>query len=515
MKKLFTLFAAAMAILSAQATDYTGKLTVSLNGYEASSSTSTISIDKADDGTYTLQLKNFVLGEEMPVGTISISGVAATDLGTATLLQTAQSITIEDGDTEGVDGWLGPMLGPVPVEMIGKLEGDDFHTVINIEFEGVGDIAVEFGDGYQLPNSGFENYHDISNYNTQEADGWHMFYSGTGTFYTTSATMFKGRTNYSAETRPGSLGEKSLVITSYKVPILNIIANGTVTTGRLMVGAASTDTSKNYSFNNLSLTDTDGNGDPFYASVNNLPDSLTVWVKFKQGTAQSEYKYASVSALLNDGNECRDPENTTYAGGIVAKAANTTIESLDGAWQRLSIPFYYDSYTATTPKALLVTLSTNATAGKGSDKDSLYIDDIALIYNGKLASLKYNGSALEGFEPDTEEYTIPLAADEKFSLDNIEALADGHGAYVVKTIEDFDEETGEGTASIRVVSADLKTITDYYINFTETTGINAAETTAAVGKMEVFNAAGQRIDAAAHGLNIIRQNGKTIKVIKK
>lgn len=520
MKKLFTFLAAAMSVLSTQAADYTGKLTVSLNGVEASSSTSTITINKGEDGTYDLHLKNFVLGagdDSMPVGTINIAGVASTDLGTATLLQASQEIEIEAGDTEGVgnDDWLGPMLGEVPVEMVGKLEGDEFHTVINIEFMGM-EIAVEFGDGYQLPNSGFENYHDISDYNTQEPNGWHMFYSGTGKYVSVSANMFSGNTNYSTEVRPGSTGEKCLKLVAGS-NYFGIIPNGTITTGRLMVGAISATSNANYSFNDISLTETDGNGDRFYAAVSNQPDSLTVWVKFKQTTPQSTYKYASVSALLNNGSECRDPENDSYNSGIVAKAANTTIESLDGEWQRLSIPFDYVSYAANNAeaKALLVTFSTNATPGKGSANDELYVDDIALVYNGKLASLKYDGVDVENFAPDTEEYAVAVKTGEAFSLDKVEAVADGRGAYVVKTIEEFDEATGKGTASVRVVSADLKTISDYYINFTQTTGINAVETAATVGMTEVYNAAGQRIDAAGHGLSIIKQGNKVVKVMKK
>lgn len=515
MKKLFTLFAAAMTLLSAQAKDYTDQLIVSVDGAQATPSKSTISINQETDGTYSLQLKNFVLvsGEDsMYVGTINISGVESTNLGTATLLGADDEIVIENGDDPN-QTWLGPFLNEVPISMVGLIQGDKFRTVINIEFSGMY-ITVEFGSGYQLPNSGFEYFHDINAYNTQEANGWHMFYSGTGQFYTVSAQMFQDRVNYSDIVRPGSTGEKSLLLTSYNLAMFKIVANGTATTGRLNVDAMSTDVSKNYSFNDMSKTDVDDNGDPFYASVTNRPDSLVVWVKFNQETPQEVYKYASVSAILNDGTEYRDPENADYNSGVVAKATNNTIESNGNTWQRLSIPFDYDRYAANNaePKAMLVTLSTNAEAGKGST-DSLYVDDIELVYNGKLASLKYDGQDIDGFTPDTEELT--LACSGAFDLNKLEAVADGRGALIAKEIEEVDEATGEGTANVAVFSADLKTMTFYEINFTQPTGIHSTETAGKVHQTEFFNAAGQRINAAAHGLNIVRQNGKVIKIMKK
>lgn len=522
MKKIFTLIACAVAALSAQAKDYTGKLSVSVNGSEATPTETTISVEQATDGTYSLSLKNFALITEgeapMYVGTINIQGVKAFQQSASTLLLTSQNITIEAGDTEGVGFWYGPMLGPVPVEMVGEVKDDAFRTAINIEF---GDMAivVEFANsGFQLPNSGFENYHTASHGSSsgQEANGWHMFYSGQGSYVSVSAPMIAGQTNQSDDVRPGSTGQKSLLLSSKK--IVWVVANGTATTGRLNVGSMTAADASNYSFNNMAMTDVDDNGDPFYAPICGQPDSLTVWVKFKQGSSNKNYPYASLSAVLNNGDEYRDPEVEGYTSGVVAKAVNKEIAETGSEWKRLTVPFDYDSYKANGAegKCMLVTFSTNATPGQGSGGDNLYIDDIALVYNAQLSSLKYNGQSVTGFSADEDEYTV--SGVKTVDPTKIEATANGRGAYIVSNVE--EEGQGGVEVSVSVISEDLKTINTYYISFPDatgsTTGISAAEAATTTGSKAIYNAAGQRTSTLGHGLNILRQQGgKTVKVVKK
>ena len=70
-----------------------------------------------------------------------------------------------------------------------------------------------------------------------------------------------------------------------------IIANGTITTGRMNAGAASATDPKNHAWMDISNTATN-NGTPFYAKLSERPVALSVWVKFTQGTAQREHPYA-------------------------------------------------------------------------------------------------------------------------------------------------------------------------------------------------------------------------------
>ena len=60
MKKIFTLIAAAAVSLAAMETDYTGNITVSINGVGSTQQT-TIKVEQNEDGTYKLSINNFNL----------------------------------------------------------------------------------------------------------------------------------------------------------------------------------------------------------------------------------------------------------------------------------------------------------------------------------------------------------------------------------------------------------------------------------------------------------------------
>ena len=123
MKKLFTLITLFAGTVAAMGTDYTDKLVVNINNTATVPVTTTISVEEQPDGKYSLQLKNFMLTagknpeDVMPVGTINISDVDGTSAGNTTMLSTSQSIKIENGDTPGIDFWMGSMLPEVPVNV--------------------------------------------------------------------------------------------------------------------------------------------------------------------------------------------------------------------------------------------------------------------------------------------------------------------------------------------------------------------------------------------------------------
>lgn len=140
-------------------------------------------------------------------------------------------------------------------------------------------------------------------------------------------------------------GNKQCVkIVSTPVKVGSIVAasaNGTITTGRLKAGSMTASSKDNCSFLDFSSTDVDANGDPFYAVLNNKPDAMKVWVKFKAGDGNKNPK-ATISALLTNGNMVQDPEDDKYAANIIARANNSSIESKD-EWQEITIPFTYDN----------------------------------------------------------------------------------------------------------------------------------------------------------------------------
>lgn len=540
MKRFFTsLLATAAFAVSSMATDYKDMMTVSLDGNPTTPTETTISVEKTDDSGYTLSLKNFVLyttsGDQvfpMPVGTIVLENVEAVTNGDVTTLKTSQDIEIAEGDDPTYEGsWIGPGLSAdgdlIPVNMTGEIRGDKFYTVININFMGM-NIDVVFGNGgYQIENSGFENFHTATyvdgknKYTSDEPNAWHSFNSGIATgsaSFLTKYALQNGNTSVSDDVRPGSTGTKSVAIKSSIVMGFQS-ANGTMTTGRLQAGSPTATDAANCSFLDMSSTDTDGNGDPFYTVLNGRPDALSVWVKYKQGQVNEQYPYATVSAVITDGTRYQDPEDKAYTN-VVAKAQDKTIESKEFEWQNLVIPFDYTSYASNDAqaKALLVTISTNAQPGVGSmdaeNPDMIIVDDISLVYNSHLASLKVKGTEVEGFDKNVLSYD--LKGEGAVSVDDIEAVSDGQGAYVTKAIEGTDKGV---KVTITVTSNDLKTTNVYTLNIegATTTGINKVETTTGKGTAAIYNVNGQRVDNMSQkGLYIIRQaDGKTVKVLKK
>ena len=464
MKKIFTLFSAMLMSIASFATTYNGTLTVTVNG-EVSEQPTSVSIDEVN-GNYKLSINNFMLvaGETiLPVGNIVIDHVPGAVNGGLTTLCTNQEIQILAGNVEGIaeDEWLGPLLGNVPVEMNARFTGEgyvvtDIHInmvelgqVIDVKFENV-------GTHFQMPNSDFETWSDKN----KAPKHWHGFESVTGSWSGTAKSDTKLVS--SKNVRPGSKGLTSAVVTSTKV--FTVIANGTMTNGRLAAGSMSATNSANHSETNLSSTDEDANGDPFATPMYAKPDSVKFWMRFTQAKAQASYPYAAFNAVITDGTYYQDPENKTYTNKVAVAAPNKADMTV-GDWRLVSCPFDYASYAANgaEAKAILLTVSTNATPGKGSYSngvaDSVYVDDLELVYAAGIKSISFKGQALDLATIQTTG--IELAADEAVSAADFEVVKEGEDAKVTKLVE----ATADGyVAVITAVSADLKTQVAYEIN---------------------------------------------------
>ena len=520
--------------LTASATDYNDNMRVTLDGQTIFKGATTISVDVEDaaKGTYSLNLKNFVLNADAAVGNIHVTSVPSTTYSDGTVtLATEQEIVIEPGDLPGVKQWLGPSLQEVPVKVYGRIKGGKLYANITINKDELGYITVDFGEnGYQIGNSDFELFHEAKyeKATSDEPDFWHSFMSSTGNFaYMVSKathTYINDVLDDDNNVRPGSTGTKSLKVVSTIVDMgfAKIPANGTVTTGRLQAGAASASSTDNCSFLDLSKTDVDAIGDPFEARLNGQPDALKVWVKFKQGPLAKKkkaYVYATVSAVITDGTYYQDPEakGVTYKN-VAAKAVNNKIESKDFAWQELTVPFDYDTYAANkaATKAILVTFSTNAQPGVGSTDaskvDELWIDDMSLVYYSQLSAMTVKGNAVAAFDKDTYEYNIDV--DGAITADDIKVAATGRQALVDKKVE----KTAEGyKATISVTAADYSETHVYTLNIKNVaSGIDNVENTANAAPAAIYNAAGQRVSNMTKGLNIVKMNnGNVKKVLKK
>ena len=484
MKRFFTTLFVALGVFTAFAKSYTGRLVVTVNGETLSNKTASIDVDQQGDGSYTLSLKNFSIslsGQELTIGTINIPATPYA-LGNARLLQANRNVPINN-------------LGDVPINLIAQESGDKLHANIDINFNGM-TIKVVFGEGYQVPNSDFENFGA-----SKEPNRWHSFQSVITEGWFTS--LAKGQqTKESTDVRPGSLGKKSLCV--YSRSIIGVTANGTVTTGRLKAGSTTATDTRNNSFLDLANKDKDGNGDPFYTELSGRPDSLTLWVKFKQGKPSADHPYATAKAVITDGTYYQLPEEKGKTYKKMAEAINNEIADTKGEWKRLSIPFSYVN-NSIDPKAILVTLSTNADAGKGSGSDELYVDDLELVYNFGVEGISIKGQALANFAENTTEYTHIVG---NATADDITVKTKGQGMLVAKTVEN-------GKATVLVASNDLSKYRLYTINVT--TGIDNLPSVEGNKQVEIYTLDGVRVNNTNRkGVYIIKDaQGKTRKVVKQ
>lgn len=513
-KTLLSLALALLSSLSMSANEYTDKLVVNVNGLSTQQN-ATISVVKNNDGTYNFNLKNFMLkaGEQaMGIGNITLNNLKAATSSKGDVVSTHQNITITKGDDPNVDTWMGPMLGTIPLDLKLLVNEEKLYTLIDIDIPGQS-IHVTFGDNYQLPNSGFEDYRteqvlhaDLtgvnppSTINVEEPLNWHSFASATGDYVQAANALSDPHTYSSNVVRPNSTGNKSLLLTSASV--WGIIANGTITTGRMQAGDPIAANTKNCAFLSTDSTSTDSHGDPFYALMDGTPDSLAVWVKFKQQTPVAEHLYATISAALTDGTYYQDPQDKTY-NNVVATAKNAQIASNNFEWQRIVMPFKYTGKDVKA-KAMLVTISTNADPGQGSAADSLYVDDISLIYNVDKPAVTVNGH-----DVTLDKDEVSTTAEDPAKADVVATTAN-KGSFAA--VSELSSSADQRKLQLLYCSDDLQTIETYtlVINKGAETGISQIKT-ATNNDSKVYDLNGREVKTMHHG-NVYILNGK--KVLK-
>jgi len=512
MKKVFTLLVSALMATAAFATDYTDNLTVTVNGTAMPAIQSTISVTENADGTYKFSLNNFKF-MTMSLGDIVVDNIAGTTSNGVTSLKAAQDVTLS--------------LGTMPLSLMAEKTDGKLYALIDIYYPLLSQtIHVAFGNndglGYQLKNSGFEDWHTatlssmMGTASGDEPNNWHDMLSCSygnpviGYFAAYNPFVFKTDT-----VRPGSAGKQAALLRSFE--IFGIVANGTLTTGRLNAGSTTAEDLSNHAYLDMSKTDKDSNGDPFYQTVSGTPDSVAVWMAFKQGTPNATYPHATLSAALTDGTYYQDPDSVTYSN-VRALAKDTTITTTFTTglpvWKRVVVPFNMIDANVE-GKALLLTMATNANPGKGST-DSLYVDDLSLIYNvPAVTNITYKGNTISNFSSSTTRYT--LTGGGIISLDDIDVTTTGAiGARVYKEIR---QSGADAVVTVSVYSGDLSTSQVYTLTFTgATTGVRAVEVNdakTAVQPVEIYAINGQRVSSMQPGqVYIVKQGNKTVKVVK-
>ena len=332
---------------------------------------------------------------------------------------------------------------------------------------------AQVGVGQQFPNYNFESWTTetwtttvlwvTTNHTADVPLHWHSINDGTGSLVGSARNE---DFVHKASGSPG--GGQCVKLTSQS--ILGVKANGGLTCGRFNAGSMTAANTANCTY-----TSTNSN---YHCSLTAYPDSVYIYVKTSSSSNNARINIvihnntvASNNAIYQDptpSNASNSYVNTSGAvneAKVVAKA--TWNNKTNNSWQLIKIPFDYNTYVEnnTTPSFVLATFSTAQTAGGGSAGDELYIDDIVLIYNTRLATLKINNATQNDFNPnsDTYNYQTPICAGAAFPSVAMTCQSDHASAIIT-----HDPSDNEPYTIIRVRHQNqINTVyRDYRINYT-------------------------------------------------
>lgn len=265
---------------------------------------------------------------------------------------------------------------------------------------------------YQLPNSDFESDFVTSYYKKpkvgratsfSEPIGWHGFATLETDYESSARKEDKLTSSTDVRKENNSTGSTKCVCITSDSPIIGIVANGVMTTGRIYNKSDKPeDAATNYnasdpsfdisSAENKTATWTKDqvlypNNRSYAQPFTGKPDKFTVWVNF---CPKKQEGYASVNAVIHTNARYQDPEEAdNYKAVKVAAAKNDAIANYNN-WQKLEIDFDYSvGNKDNVPAYILVSFTTNKTPGGGSNGDRFYVDDIAMVYYNDLKTLTY------------------------------------------------------------------------------------------------------------------------------
>ena len=430
-KSLFALFMALTATLATNAEDYTGTIYVTRNG-QTNTETATVNVNQQDNGLNTLVLRVPFMGQNMVLNMPDVPSATTAGITTYSAERTVAT---------------GTYFGSMYTTVFARVTNGMMAANVTIPAYGVTMWFNTVGDHFQLPNSDFEAWTSDNG----EPDRWHGFKSADGTYAGYSAGLVK--LEKSSDIHSGSTGTHSAVMTAGS--IFGIVANGTMTNGRLMAGSMFATDTKNHA-----EMDKANGTDDFYMPLYAKPDKFNVWLKYQQGTTNANNK-ANVSVKTFDGTYYQEPtdkEYTNLSGSIVGGQITA------GDWTHYSFPFDYVSYAANgaASEAIFVTFSTNGNPGQGTSGDALYVDDMELVYLGNMTDLCYQGQTIEGWNPAVTAYSIETAGEP--NLDDFTATIEGASAVLTKSME--QNQDGTYRIAISVVSGDLQNASCYIITAT-------------------------------------------------
>lgn len=306
--------------------------------------------------------------------------------------------------------------------------------------------------GPQFDNRGFEQWTN----RVSEPTHWHSAGTADGSY---SSFLPNDLIESSTQTRPGSTGLKSVRLVPKEVGFLfwTYTANGNLTNGRMNAGSTSTTGEENYN-------GTRRNENGFNTPINQLPDSLSIWVCFR---SQSSTQNAQVKAVVHGNADYQIRANGTESPAdmhvATAEQAFTRTSANDGAynWRRLSIPFQNNG-PCTDVRYILFSATTNVVPGEGSTNDDMFVDDVLLIYN---PSLNLGQLASNSFSPG-DAITIPFTLTGTMSPENLNKAAN----EVIAQLSDANGNFNNPTELGRVTTNTSGSITAQIPNVTTGNG---------------------------------------------
>lgn len=232
----------------------------------------------------------------------------------------------------------------------------------------------------QIGNGSFESWEPTTS-ELNEPVNWNSFKSADGAFILFGGQQMDRRVN----ARPGSTGTQSARIWSRSAGF-GVKANGNMTLGRINMGSTTPSDAANHNFSSTSTTG-------FSEAFTDTPDSIVAWVKYKPGNTTSGYNARISSVIHNNTNGYKDPNDVSGANTVATAILN--FPYTNGGWQRISVPFTYVG-TPSNAAFILVTFTTNNVPGGGTTSDTLYVDDVELVYVPNPSFTSTNASVCEG-----------------------------------------------------------------------------------------------------------------------
>lgn len=333
-------------------------------------------------------------------------------------------------------------------------------------------LFAQYGD--QFENRGFENWTTRDELSVSEPVHWHSGGTATGSFNGWVSSQIEQSTH----TRPGSSGSKSVRL--YPTSVIGITANGNMTNGRMNAGSMSVTGSNNYNYTQRSQS-------AFNTPINQLPDSLSIWVCFRCTSASEK---AQVKAIVHGDADYQIIANGSESPAdkhVATAALSFTRTAPNGGsynWRRLSIPFQ-NTGPCTDVRYILMTATTNESPGTGSTNDDLFVDDVLLVYN---PTLSMGNLASTNFTPG-QSVTIPFTLTGTMSPENLNASANQVIAQLSDANGSFSNPTELGRVTTNTngsISAQIPNVANgqYQIRVISTNypmiGQNAQQVTIAV-----------------------------------